>query len=140
MLTCRSSHQRRSLTKGVSRNFVKFIGKHLWCCLFFNKVTSLRPATILKKTLAQVFSCEFCEISKNIFFKEHLCWLLLSIPEILNNISIIVIIISFPISSIISYLQSLITNVLKSINLNQIIYINLPKSVFFTLSSYPILL
>ena len=23
-------------------------------------------------TLAQVFSCEFCEISKNIFFTEHL--------------------------------------------------------------------
>ena len=31
------------------------------------------PATLLKKeTLAQVFSCEFCEISKNIFFTEQL--------------------------------------------------------------------
>ena len=29
----------------------------------------LRPATLLKKnTLAQVFSCEFCEISKNNYF------------------------------------------------------------------------
>ena len=27
---------------------------------------------ILKKTLAQVFFCEFCEFSKNIFFTEHL--------------------------------------------------------------------
>ena len=27
---------------------------------------------IKKETLAQVFSCEFCEISKNIFFIEHL--------------------------------------------------------------------
>ena len=27
---------------------------------------------IKKETLAQVFSCEFCEISKNIFFKKHL--------------------------------------------------------------------
>ena len=27
----------------------------------------LRPATLLKKTLAQMFSCEFCEISKNNF-------------------------------------------------------------------------
>ena len=36
------------------------------------------PATLLKKkTLAQVFSCEFCEISKNTFFTEHLWWLLL---------------------------------------------------------------
>ena len=32
-------------------------------------------ATLLKlkkETLAQVFSCEFCEISENIFFREHL--------------------------------------------------------------------
>ena len=32
---------------------------------------------IKKKNLAQVFSCEFCEISKNTFFTEHLRWLLL---------------------------------------------------------------
>ena len=33
----------------------------------------LRPATVLKKqTLAQVFSCEFCEISRNTFYTEHL--------------------------------------------------------------------
>ena len=31
------------------------------------------PATLLKKeTLAHVFSCEFYEIFKNTFFKEHL--------------------------------------------------------------------
>ena len=47
----------------------------------FNKSTCLRPATLLKKrlwpeacnffkkeTLAQVFSCEFCVISKNTYF------------------------------------------------------------------------
>ena len=33
---------------------------------------SLRPPTLLKKRLWQVFSCEFCEISKNIFSTEHL--------------------------------------------------------------------
>ena len=33
---------------------------------------SLRPATLLKKRLTQVFSCEFCEIYKNIFLTEHL--------------------------------------------------------------------
>ena len=27
---------------------------------------------IKKETLAQVFSCEFCEISKNTYFTEHL--------------------------------------------------------------------
>ena len=33
----------------------------------------LRPATSLQKeSLAQVFSCEFCKISKNNFFIEHL--------------------------------------------------------------------
>ena len=30
-----------------------------------------------KGTLAQVLSCEFCEIFENTFFIEHLCWLLL---------------------------------------------------------------
>ena len=33
---------------------------------------------IKKEALAQVFSCEFCETFKNIFFIEHLRWLLLS--------------------------------------------------------------
>ena len=32
---------------------------------------------IKKETLAQVFSCEFCVISNNTFFIEHLRWLLL---------------------------------------------------------------
>ena len=36
------------------------------------------PATLFRKmTLVQVFSCEFCEISKTPFFIEHLWWLLL---------------------------------------------------------------
>ena len=43
-------------TKGVLRNFTKLTGKHLCQSLFFNKVT-----------LAQMFSCEFCKISKNTF-------------------------------------------------------------------------
>ena len=52
--------------KGVHRNFAKFTGKHLCQSLFFNKVAG--RATLLKKeTLAQVFSCEFCEISMNTF-------------------------------------------------------------------------
>ena len=32
---------------------------------------------IKKETLAQAFSCEFCEISKDTFLTEHLRWLLL---------------------------------------------------------------
>ena len=46
----------------------------------FSKHRSSRPGVfcekekktfIKKETLAQVFSCEFCEISKNTFFTEH---------------------------------------------------------------------
>ena len=76
--------------KGVLRNYAKFTGKHVCQRLFFNKVADLRPATLLKKSLwpkvcnfikkeslPQVFSCEFCEISRNTFFTEHLRRLLL---------------------------------------------------------------
>ena len=56
--------------KGVLRNFAKFIGKHLCQNLVFNNVVGLRPEAcnfIKKETLVQVFSCEFCEISRNTF-------------------------------------------------------------------------
>ena len=62
--------------KGVVRNFAKFTGKHLCQSLFFIKVASACNL-IKKETLAQVFSCAFCEISKNTFFTEHFQWLLL---------------------------------------------------------------
>ena len=39
---------------------------------FFNKVAGLRCNFIKKENLAQVFSCEFSEISKNTLFTEHL--------------------------------------------------------------------
>ena len=51
--------------KGVLRNFTKCAGKHQCQGLLFNKVAGLRPET-------QLFSCEFCEITKNTFFTEHL--------------------------------------------------------------------
>ena len=68
-----------SYNKGILRNLVKFTGKHLCQRLFFNKVASLRYATLSEKVLAQVFFCEFCEISKNIFFTEHFWWMLLAL-------------------------------------------------------------
>ena len=55
MKTDRSSH-RCSVKKGAFRNFAKFTGKHLCQSFFYTKV----------------FSCEFCKISKNTFFIEHL--------------------------------------------------------------------
>ena len=48
---------------GVLRNLAKFTGKNLRQSLCFNKVAGL----IEKETLAQVFSREFCQISKNTF-------------------------------------------------------------------------
>ena len=38
----------------------------------FNKVASLGPATLLKKTPTYVFSCKYYEIFKNTYFEEHL--------------------------------------------------------------------
>ena len=55
----RTSHWRCSIEKGVLKYFTKFTWKHLCQSLFFNKVA---------ETLAQVFSCRFCEIFKNTFF------------------------------------------------------------------------
>ena len=65
----RGSRLEEFCKKVVLRNFAKFTGKHLCQSIFFlNKVAGLRPAILLKKEiLAQVFACEFCEISKNIF-------------------------------------------------------------------------
>ena len=60
------------MKKGVLKNFAKIVGKHLCQSLFFKKVAGLRPATLLKnETLAQVFSCEFCEISKSTSFLQN---------------------------------------------------------------------
>ena len=59
MAPSRSSRPEVFCKKGALRNFTKFTGKHL------------RPKAcnfIKKETLAQVLSCEFCEISKKTFF------------------------------------------------------------------------
>ena len=55
----RSSRLEVFCKKDVLRNFTKFTGIHLCQSLFLNKVK--------KKDLAQVFSCEFCKISKSTF-------------------------------------------------------------------------
>ena len=52
-----------SCKKGVFTNFVKFTGKHLCKEL---------QLCINKETLAQVISCEICEISKNTFSTKHI--------------------------------------------------------------------
>ena len=40
---------------------------------------------ISEETLVQVFRCEYCEISKNTFFEEHLWWLLLRINKMVKR-------------------------------------------------------
>ena len=64
----RSSRPEVFWKKGVLRYFAKFTGKHLYQSLFINKVAGLTCNFIKKESLAQVFSCEFCKISKNTFF------------------------------------------------------------------------
>ena len=69
----RSSRSEVFCEKGVLKNFAKLTGKHLCPSLFFNKVAGAVCNVIKKETLAQVFSCEFCEISKNtIFYRRPL--------------------------------------------------------------------
>ena len=52
--------------------------------MFIQKQPPDRPARPKKVTLAQMFSCEFCEISKNTCFTEHL-WTTASIYSIIHE-------------------------------------------------------
>ena len=84
----RSSLRSCSIIKPVLRNFAKFTEKQLWQSLFFNKVAGLACNFIKKESLAQVFSCEICEISKNNVFTEHLRTTVLKTQDsqsLLNN-------------------------------------------------------
>ena len=56
--------------KGVLKNFAKLTGKHVSQSLSFNKDVAWN--FIKKENLAQMFSCEFCEIFKNTFLRKHL--------------------------------------------------------------------
>ena len=61
----------KALTGGVLKNFVKLTGKHLCQSLFFNKVTNLRPATLLKKRLRYTcFSGNFDKTLRTIFLQN----------------------------------------------------------------------
>ena len=66
LIIIRSSLPEVFCKKGVLRYFTKFTGKHLCQSLFF-KAACLACNFIKKWTLAQVFSCECCEIFKNTF-------------------------------------------------------------------------
>ena len=68
--------------KGVLRNFAKFTGKHLCQSFFFNKVSGLRPATLLKKRIwHRCFPANFAKFLKTPILTEHLRCLLLKWAE-----------------------------------------------------------
>ena len=72
------SHRRCSTRKGVLRNLAKFTGKDLCWGLFFNKVTSLRPATLLKKKLRRrCFPVSFSKFLRTLLLQNTPGWLLL---------------------------------------------------------------
>ena len=81
ILTQKNLCQSRSLQADVCRCFSKqlFLKTEQYSqentCVgisLFGKVAGLQSCNFVKKeTLAQMFSCEFCKISKNTFFKEH---------------------------------------------------------------------
>ena len=67
---------------GVLKNFAKFTGKHLYWILFFNKVTGLRHAALLKKRLRHMcFPVNFAKFLRTPFLQNTSRWLLLNIKE-----------------------------------------------------------
>ena len=64
----RSSHWRCSVGKGVLRNFSKLQGNTCARVSFSIKLQAKAWYFIKKEAPTQMFSCEFCETSKNTFF------------------------------------------------------------------------
>ena len=63
----RGSHPEVFYKKGVLRNFAKFTGNTCARVSFLIKLQASACNFIKKETLTQVFSCEFCKVSKNAF-------------------------------------------------------------------------
>ena len=61
------------MKKGILRNFIKFTGNFIKFHQFhkIHLCQSQACNFIKKETLAQVFSCKFCEIPKKTFFIKH---------------------------------------------------------------------
>ena len=51
---------------------IKFIKVLSFFKILQNSQENTNVRVLKRETLAKAFSCEFCEISKNTFFKEHL--------------------------------------------------------------------
>ena len=71
----KSSHRRCSIKQGVCNNFAIFTGKRpCWS----------EAVGLIKAGLQHVFSCEYCQIFKGTYFKEHL-WTVVSVKTRLPN-------------------------------------------------------
>ena len=70
----RSSRPEVFCRKGVFENFANFKGKHLCQSLFFNKVATLRPATLLKKRpMHRCFPVNFDKFLITLFVRSNSC-------------------------------------------------------------------
>ena len=87
----RSIHRRCIIKRDALKNFAKFTRKYLYQSLVFNEVAGLYLQLYLKKALAQVFSCEFCNIFKNFFCTK--------LHQATASVKRLAIIWSFPIST-----------------------------------------
>ena len=68
---CQKQLPRLLCKKGVLRNFTKFTGIHLYQSLFFNKVTGLKPASLLKKRLwHNIFPVNFVKFLRRPFLQN----------------------------------------------------------------------
>ena len=76
----RSSHRRCSAKKVVLKNFAVFTRKHLYWSLFLIKLQAFRPASLLKWTPTQTFSCKYSEIYKSTYFEKYL-WTAASVSQ-----------------------------------------------------------
>ena len=80
--TLNCSPQKQSPRGVCIKVVLRNTGKHLCRSLFFNKVTGLRPATLLKRRLwHRCFSVNFAKFLRTLFLIEHLRWLLLSLVK-----------------------------------------------------------
>ena len=67
------SRRKAAIGGALKKLFAKLTGKQPCQSLFIIKVTGIRSATLWKIEIPTlVFSCEFWEIFKNIFYTEHL--------------------------------------------------------------------
>ena len=57
--------------KAIFKHLAILTGKHLYWSLFLIKLQTFRLATLLRRDPTQVFSCEYYQIFKKLYFEEH---------------------------------------------------------------------